>query len=58
MPDVIDKARKYIGIWTEDASRLKRLSQQTGRTQVELAHEALVELERKLTTKKGEKNAR
>ena len=50
MPEKIDKARKYIALWAEDADRLKRLSQATGKTQVALAHEALTALEHHLTS--------
>jgi hypothetical protein len=45
MIDPIDKARKYIALWTEDAKRLKLMSLVTGRTQVELIHEGLTLLE-------------
>lgn len=45
MREVINKTVKYVAMWAEDAHRLKRLAQQTGRTQVELVHEALVDLE-------------
>jgi predicted DNA-binding protein len=58
MPDKIDKARKYLALWAEDADRLKQLSQQTGRTQVELLHEAIGNLARYLVTKKEQSHAR
>jgi hypothetical protein len=44
----IDKARKAIALWAEDATRLQRLSARTGRTQVELLHQAIKELDKKL----------
>jgi predicted DNA-binding protein len=44
----IDKARKAVALWAEDVTRLQRLSARTGRTQVELLHQAIKELEKKL----------
>ena len=52
MRDVINKTVKYMGMWAEDASRLKRLSQETGWTQVAVAHDALVRYEEWLAYKK------
>ena len=54
----IDKARKYLAVWGEDADRLKALSQHTGRTQVELLHEAIIALEQHLVAKKEHHYAR
>jgi hypothetical protein len=42
MQDVTEKARKYVGIWVEDARVLKALSQSTGRSQVALIHAAIL----------------
>jgi predicted DNA-binding protein len=53
----IDKARKYLALWGEDADRLKQLSQETGRTQVELLHEAILTLQRHLMAKKEQCHA-
>jgi predicted DNA-binding protein len=58
MPQKMDKARKMIALWAEDANRLKRLSDHTGRTQVELIHEAIVELERILNSEEETPHAR
>jgi hypothetical protein len=57
MDTVIEKARKYIGIWADDGKRLKQMSEQTGRTQVEIVHAALVAYERQLATEKEDKDA-
>jgi hypothetical protein len=45
MPEKIDKAKKYVSIWAVSADRLKRLSDETGTTMVELFHQALQLLE-------------
>jgi hypothetical protein len=45
MPKKIDKARKLVAVWAVSANRLKRLSDRTGTTMVELFHEALQVLE-------------
>jgi hypothetical protein len=37
----IDKAKKMVGLWTDDAKTLKQLSVITGKSQIELLHEAL-----------------
>jgi predicted DNA-binding protein len=44
----IDKARKAVSLWAEDVTRLQHLSARTGRTQVELLHQAIKELDKKL----------
>jgi predicted DNA-binding protein len=44
----IDKARKSVALWAEDVTRLQHLSARTGRTQVELLHQAIKELDQKL----------
>jgi hypothetical protein len=49
----IDKARKLVSIWGQDAKRLKRLSHVTERTQVELLHEAIAALERVIKAEKA-----
>ena len=45
-----EKGRKVIMIWAEDTDRLRRLSRLTGRTQVDLLHEAIAELAQRYTT--------
>jgi hypothetical protein len=45
MPEKIDKAKKHVAVWAVSADRLKRLSNATGTTMVELFHEALQVLE-------------
>jgi predicted DNA-binding protein len=52
MVEKIDKARKAIALWAEDATRLQRLSARTRRTQVELLHQAIKELDQKLRVHK------
>jgi predicted DNA-binding protein len=58
MVQKIDKARKSLALWAEDVTRLQHLSAATGKTQVELAHEAILELERQLTEREEYANAR
>ena len=38
----VNKARKHVSLWTDDADELKALSDATGRTQVQLLHEAIL----------------
>jgi hypothetical protein len=45
MTEKIDKAKKYVSVWAVSADRLKRLSDETHMTMVELFHEALQLLE-------------
>jgi hypothetical protein len=54
----IDKARKLVSIWGQDAKRLKRLSHVTERTQVELLHEAIAALERRVEAEKAHADAK
>jgi predicted DNA-binding protein len=48
MVEKIDKARKAVALWAEDVTRLQNLSARTGRTQVELLHQAIKELDQNL----------
>jgi predicted DNA-binding protein len=41
MPEKMDKARKLVSAWAITANRLRQLSETTGKTQVELLHEAI-----------------
>jgi predicted DNA-binding protein len=57
MNEHIDKARKYIAVWGETADRLKALSERVGRTQIELAHDAIAQLDAALTAEGGSPHA-
>jgi hypothetical protein len=47
MLEKIDKARKLVSVWAITANQLRQLSDSTGKTQVELMHEAIQLLEDK-----------
>lgn len=52
----MDKARKQLSIWGETAARLKALSEQTGESQTELIHQAVLALEYRLAMEKEREN--
>ena len=37
----LNKARKQVTLWSDDADQLKALSDATGQSQIELLHQAL-----------------
>jgi hypothetical protein len=48
MPLNVDKTRRTCTLWTETADLLRALSYRLNRSQVELLHEAVVDLEHKI----------